>query len=149
MVQKLAFGLKKITNRGQKRLKYNKIGKIGLNSKKIGGIGCHKVGTALKTSRLTSLAQLPDQESSKYGVKGTKMLLKWAKKAFLAIQISHILDLRGLSNGLNWSAGMSMALFQHIPQESMELRSFSLFITFGPTMAQMRVTAGTIERWGR
>ena len=35
MVQKLAFGLKNFANRGQKRLKYNKIGKIGLNFKKM------------------------------------------------------------------------------------------------------------------
>ena len=58
---------------GAFRSKYDKIGQIGPNTINFSGTGWNKVGLALRTFRLTSLANLPDLECPKYDQ-------KWAEK---------------------------------------------------------------------
>ena len=47
----------------------------------------NQAGTALRTSRLTSLAPLSDPNCPKYGTKGVTKWTKLAKKSLLATQI--------------------------------------------------------------
>ena len=78
-------------------------------------MGCHKVGTALKTSRLTSLAQLPDPESTKYGVKGAKMSLKWAKKGLFSHTNQPYF---GPSGSVKWAKLVSRYVHGTVPTHS-------------------------------
>ena len=57
----------KLDKRGNRRPKYDKIGKIVLNTINFSGTGWNKVGTALRTFRMTSLAHFTDPECPKYG----------------------------------------------------------------------------------
>ena len=47
----------------------------------------NKVGTALRTSRLTSLVHLPEQECPKYGPKGPTKWPIYAENSLLAAQM--------------------------------------------------------------
>ena len=68
----------------------------------------NKVGSALRTLRLNSLAQFPDQECPKYCPKGAKKWPKYAKNSLLATQISPegLFGLKGVEQGLNTTWGI-------------------------------------------